>query len=220
MLQRGRRRGAFVCVLARNYLAAAHLRGVLALDPSFSLVSVCELSTAPRGLKSCAVAVIDRCGLELPLALCVERFRLLCPAARFLVIDKEQGIPEIVQLMVLGVHGFVPHEKVGKSLGPAVRAIADGGLWVPPEALVTFLREANTADRKRAHDPNSLTAREAQILELVRHRLSNREIARLLKIRVSTVKFHLSNILHKLQVHSRRLLHADPSGLEWPGIGT
>jgi Bacterial regulatory proteins, luxR family len=40
-------------------------------------------------------------------------------------------------------------------------------------------------------------------MELVRRRLYNREIAELLQIRVSTIKFHLSNILSKMHVNSR-----------------
>ena len=52
----------------------------------------------------------------------------------------------------------------------------------------------------------SFTTREMQILEMVRNRMSNREIAGLLKIRVSTVKFHLTNILSKQHASCRKEL--------------
>ena len=69
--------------------------------------------------------------------------------------------------------------------------------------------------RKDARDRQTTTARENEILELVRVRLSNKEIAELLQIRVSTVKFHLSNILSKMQAKSRRDLRAVPSEQLW-----
>lgn len=66
-----------------------------------------------------------------------------------------------------------------------------------------------------------MTAREAQILELARQRLSNKEIAIKLNIEVSTVKFHLSNIFSKLQIASRSELWKDSSltlgAPEWGG---
>jgi DNA-binding CsgD family transcriptional regulator len=48
-----------------------------------------------------------------------------------------------------------------------------------------------------------ITQRESQVIELVKRRLSNKEIAEILKIKESTAKFHLSNIFSKLQVNRR-----------------
>jgi DNA-binding CsgD family transcriptional regulator len=48
-----------------------------------------------------------------------------------------------------------------------------------------------------------ITQRESQVIELVKRRLSNKEIGAILNIQESTVKFHLSNIFSKLQVNRR-----------------
>jgi DNA-binding NarL/FixJ family response regulator len=56
---------------------------------------------------------------------------------------------------------------------------------------------------------DGLTAREEEILHFTQQRLSNKEIASLLNIEVSTVKFHLSNIFSKLQIASRSDLWQD-----------
>jgi DNA-binding CsgD family transcriptional regulator len=50
---------------------------------------------------------------------------------------------------------------------------------------------------------SELRAREREVLELMVTGLRNRDIADRLFITVRTVKFHVSNILHKLEVHSR-----------------
>lgn len=49
-----------------------------------------------------------------------------------------------------------------------------------------------------------LTSREREVLTWLGERLSNREIAARLHIEVSTVKFHVHNILEKLEVANRR----------------
>jgi DNA-binding NarL/FixJ family response regulator len=73
--------------------------------------------------------------------------------------------------------------------------------------------ESPTAERI-AH----LRARECEVLELMVAGLSNHDIADRLCISLRTVKFHVSNILRKLDVHSRTeaiaLAHA--SGISAP----
>ncbi len=64
-----------------------------------------------------------------------------------------------------------------------------------------------------------LTPRESQILELVKRRLSNKEIAGIRRVQESTVKFHLSNIFSKLRVPNRQaLIDTDGTRLGWPGL--
>jgi DNA-binding NarL/FixJ family response regulator len=48
-----------------------------------------------------------------------------------------------------------------------------------------------------------LTDRELQVLGLVAAGRRNREIAEVLEVSIKTVEFHLSNILGKLNAHSR-----------------
>jgi NarL family two-component system response regulator LiaR len=48
-----------------------------------------------------------------------------------------------------------------------------------------------------------LTDREQQVLQLIAEGWSNHEIAKQLSVSLSTVQFHVSNILHKLGVHNR-----------------
>ena len=49
----------------------------------------------------------------------------------------------------------------------------------------------------------SLTSRELQVVELMNHGLSNKEISSRLRIEPSTAKNHVQNIMQKLGAHSR-----------------
>ena len=56
--------------------------------------------------------------------------------------------------------------------------------------------------------PSTLTEREQEVLGLLLRRLSNKEIATILRISVRTAKFHVGNILHKLNVTDREKLRS------------
>jgi len=76
---------------------------------------------------------------------------------------------------------------------------------VAPGVFESYL----TQMRKGSNDARQVTPRESEILDLLRLRLSNKEIAEYLRIRVSTVKFHVTHILSKLQISSRQDLFTD-----------
>ena len=72
------------------------------------------------------------------------------------------------------------------------------------QLVLRLLRPHLDAAVRRLTDPApALTARQHQILALVRHGLTNRAIARRLNVSEHTVRKHLENIFHRLGVQSR-----------------
>lgn len=69
------------------------------------------------------------------------------------------------------------------------------------DSVASFAREAGLDPERDDRDP--LTARERQVLELLREGLSNRQIAERLFISVKTVSVHVSAVLRKLDVSTR-----------------
>jgi DNA-binding NarL/FixJ family response regulator len=84
---------------------------------------------------------------------------------------------------------------------------------VPPEILVAFVKQAKMLLDVQLLPGHSLTAREGQVLQLLMRRLTNKEISSALSISERTVKFHVSNILSKLQLEDRRGLLSDKPAL-------
>lgn len=209
-----------VCVVSQNCLAEAYLQKLLRGKNVSQVLGIKQYMNLSPGQRKNTVFIVDQCGLEVPLCACLQQLREHALNAKFIVLDYEKSKDEIVRLLVMGADGYVPHGAVSHTLGRAIHCVAADHLWVPYEALQEFLRQAAWALRKHAHGRETTTPREDQILELVRRRLSNREIAQLLKIRVTTVKFHLSNILSKMHARNRRELRKVPSADVWTVAGT
>lgn len=201
------------CSVSQNCLAEAYLAQQLRADHRIHSLNLQEYARlSPAGRRN-VVFVVDQLGLQVPLSQCLRQLREPGANAKFLVLGDDKSTEEVVRLLIMGIHGYVRNADAPRVLIRAVLCVAAGLLWVTHMAFQQFLSEAGRALRKDARTLLTTTPREAEILELVRRRLSNREIADILQIRVSTVKFHLSNILSKLHAQNRHELAGPPGTL-------
>ena len=104
-----------------------------------------------------------------------------------------------------GVTGYVPPQMSLDQLAECVRMVAEKGAACTPATAAILLRRVSRGALAEP-DSSGLTAREGEIAELVAAGLSNKEIARSLAISLPTVKNHVHNILHKLEVDRRYLV--------------
>ena len=104
------------------------------------------------------------------------------------------GDEDIFRAMEAGVQGYVLKNSTGEHLIPALRAVAAGSRWMPPEV------EQRLATRK-TYEP--LTPRELEVLHELAKGLANKQIASVLNISEHTAKGYLKNILYKLHVADR-----------------
>lgn len=94
------------------------------------------------------------------------------------------------RVLQAGTAGIVLDDDLDRTLAPTARAMLAGQLTVP-------------AVLGRQIAPRPLSHREKQILALVAHGRTNREIADRLVVAESTVKTHLVSAFRKLDVRSR-----------------
>ncbi|WP_241288832.1 LuxR C-terminal-related transcriptional regulator [Burkholderia stabilis] len=100
--------------------------------------------------------------------------------------------------------GAAVERMVGRALKRAGRLPAVNA-WYLRELARAFdvTRTSSTTSATRPGLPGNLSAREAEILDYVAQGLSNKEIARALRVAPETIKWHLKNIFEKLNVTSR-----------------
>jgi DNA-binding NarL/FixJ family response regulator len=122
-----------------------------------------------------------------------------CPAV---ILSDNEDPDIIVQMLGRNVRGYVP---TSLSINVALHAIdlaRVGGVFVPASSLVAAHRAPETATI--APKANGLfTARQAAVVEALRRGKANKIIAYELKMRESTVKVHVRNIMKKLHATNR-----------------
>jgi len=118
------------------------------------------------------------------------------------VSDTEQGVLACAEA---GVWGYVTRDASVDDLVGRLLAVARGELTCAPAITASLFRHVGELAARRGPpaDAPALTPREREVLALVSEGLSNKEIARQLSIRVSTVKNHVHNLLEKLNVPRR-----------------
>lgn len=105
-----------------------------------------------------------------------------------------------------GADGFVLKDSPAETLVEAARAVAGGGAWLDPRVLPRVMQRAAAQPTPAAEHVRalaSLTAREEQVLELMRGGANNAEIARALRSAETTVKSQVSSVLQKLGARDR-----------------
>lgn len=195
-----------VGIVAFHFLAACHLADlVTATNRLIPVILTDEAGSNMFPPDARVVIVIDLWDMLFPISEFLNRFTTAIPGCMFLALDRSRKPTEIVQLFQAGFSGFVSYGDVRQQVAAAITAIADGGFWAPPQVMRMYL---DTTSRRAGigHRNHTLTLRENQVLELLQKRYSNKEIARLLGISESTAKFHVSNVLAKVNVTSRRAL--------------
>lgn len=122
------------------------------------------------------------------------------PNAAVVVVADAIDADDLLDAVRAGAVGYVSAEDLhADGLWRIVRAAADGEAIVPRAMVRTLLQEL--WDRG-----DGLGAREREVLRMVRHGYSTAVIAERLGITPTTVRRHISDVVHKLGVHDRSAL--------------
>jgi two-component system, NarL family, response regulator LiaR len=143
-----------------------------------------------------------------------QRARALSPHTQVVVLTSAPEDERVVAALRAGALGYVRKDADPQTLLEAVRAAARGRTLLDPSVAAALLTEV-TREQTRARLGAALTEREREVLRLLAHGRTNREIADGLVVSDETVKTHVGNILSKLHLAHRAqaIIYALKSGL-------
>jgi DNA-binding NarL/FixJ family response regulator len=124
----------------------------------------------------------------------IGHIRALDAQARIVILTTYQGDEDVYRGLRAGAMAYLLKDSGSEQLATCIRTVAGGQKFLPAEVAGKLAERAETT---------RLSRRELEILAHLATGKSNKMIARSAAIEVGTVKFHVNNILAKLNVASR-----------------
>jgi two-component system response regulator NreC len=110
----------------------------------------------------------------------------------------------IIRALAAGARAYLLKDATDEDLLPAVRTVASGKPFFSPAVTAVLVEDYMRTLRKRGltDSYHLLTDREKEVLHLLAEGRSNKEVATLLDLGVSTVETHRANLMQKLNLHN------------------
>jgi NarL family two-component system response regulator LiaR len=125
----------------------------------------------------------------------------LSPSTRVIVLTSFSEDEKVFASIKAGAQGYLMKDVLPQDLVAAIRTVYRGEAQLDPEIARKLMQEfTNPQPTAPKHD---LTDRELEVLTLIAHGKSNKDISEVLVLSEKTVKTHVSNILQKLHLSDR-----------------
>lgn len=132
----------------------------------------------------------------------LETHRAQLENIRVLILSASENISIVRRSMELGAKGFLPKSDTSESLIDAIRVVAKGILYLAPSISERLLYTQVPPDTGSTAPEDLLSRREISVFSLLGKGKTSREIAKILKIRPSTVSTHIEHIKVKMETIS------------------
>jgi DNA-binding NarL/FixJ family response regulator len=128
------------------------------------------------------------------------------PDVKVVILTASDDDTHLFDAIKAGAKGYLLKDLESGQFFSLLEGVERGEPALTPAVARKLLDEFARPKRqtKEQYDPDALTDRERQVLELmVQGTTSNRKLAKLLGVSENTIKFHVRNILDKLHLHNR-----------------
>ncbi|MGO9086132.1 MAG: LuxR C-terminal-related transcriptional regulator [Candidatus Sulfotelmatobacter sp.] len=201
---------ADVFLLAENRLLREALVKLLSKKNDIRVVGASSYSPASHEEIAAVhpnIIVLDSGGLVSSKAALIPTLQATIPSVRVVMVDMDADEDTFLRAVRQGVVGYVLKNASAVEVASTIRAVAVGEAVCPPAlSLALFRSVAQLATSPSTFSWGAelgLSRREQQMVELLRERLTNKEIAARLNLSEQTVKNHVHSILRKVGAPNR-----------------
>jgi DNA-binding NarL/FixJ family response regulator len=205
---RRREEPARVVIVDDHQLAREGLQRMLAGEPDLAVVG--EAATGREALALCArlrpdLVLMDVRMPDLDGLAATRALRSESPDTGVIIVTVHDDPDYLFKALSAGAAGYLLKDSTKEQVLDAMRQVLRGAFLLNSDVmtrLVQLLASEGAAPRAGA-PADQLTARELEVLRLLAEGLTNREIARRLRVSLGTVKVHVGHIIAKLGVVDR-----------------
>lgn len=151
------------------------------------------------------VIVMD---IALPLLNGIEATRQILhelPGTKVLILSAHRDDAYVERIMAIGASGYLIKQTAAHYLTEAIRKIHRGETVLSPVIAKRRTRRGQEAGvpggSRSKKDPGQLSAREAEVLQLIAEGNANKQTADVLHISIKTVEKHRQSLMKKLDIH-------------------
>lgn len=195
-----------IIVLTPVRLLGDGLAACLRAREDFAVVGVVsDLATLRQQLGD---ACVDLVLIDVTLGIDLYDVRSIAaerPEVALVALGLYERRQDVIRCGQAGFSGYVSRDASVDALCKALSDVIAGRLACPAEISGGLLRALFRSDVRPLGGAldQTLTRRESEVLRLIGQGLSNKEIARELRLSVATVKHHVHHVLDKLQLPRR-----------------
>ena len=194
-----------VAIADDHPVVLAGIKALLQAAPEIDLVGEARDGAAALRLVTAErpdVAVVDISMPEMNGLDLARRIAAAVPEARVIALTLHEDRAYVQRMLDAGVRGYLLKRSAAEDLVRAVRAVAEGGLYLDPAVAGKALAET-AATAKAAAADGALSPREAEVLRFTARGFSNKEIALRFDVSVKTIETHRARGADKLGLRSR-----------------
>ena len=126
------------------------------------------------------------------------------PNINILMLSSFEDEAHVMEAIQAGANGYLSKMLPASELVNSIKTFTTEGLMIPQQLMGKLLQGLRKmGDNSTAPSQNVLTKTEIKVLDLLGRGMSNKELAIELGCQVKTIKNHLNNAFHKLDVSSR-----------------
>jgi DNA-binding NarL/FixJ family response regulator len=123
---------------------------------------------------------------------------------RVIILSMHDDESYILRALAAGARAYLLKDATDEDLLPAVRAVSAGKPFFSPTVTSVLVEDymRRLQARGLTDSYHLLTDREKEVLQLLAEGRSNKEVATLLDLGLSTVETHRANLMQKLNLHN------------------
>ena len=125
------------------------------------------------------------------------------PTIRVLILTMHEDGALLQECLRIGAYGYIIKRAAKSELIDAIYAVKRGIIYIHPSLMSSLVAPLPVPSPERNENGEALTARETEVLLMIVQGYTNRQIGELLHISARTVESHRSNVMAKLNLHSR-----------------